>query len=78
MSVVYLMYRSDSSSQNTDSGFDDDWTMKSMALMRAAQNNLFATTLVASKYFMAYHDKNDAIIPQQSGLSWTLERLNNG
>ena len=36
MSVVYLMYRSDSSSQNTDSGSDDDWTMKSMALMRAA------------------------------------------
>ena len=78
MSVVYLMYRSDSSSQNTDSGSDDDWTMKSMALMRATQNNLFATALVASKYFMTYHDKKDAITPQQSGLSWTLERLNDG
>jgi predicted nucleic acid-binding protein len=57
MSVVYFMYRSDSSSQNTDSDFDDDWTMKSMAMMRAAQNSLLATAVVASKYFMTYHDK---------------------
>jgi hypothetical protein len=78
MSVVHLLYRSDSSSQNTDSGFDDDWAMKSMALMRAAHTNLFATALVASKYFMTYHDKKDARTAQQSDFSLTLERLDDG
>ena len=78
MGVVYVMHRSDSSSQKSDSGSDDDRTTKTMALMRAAQNNLFATALVVSKYFLAYHDKKAAITPQQSGFSWTLERLNDG
>jgi hypothetical protein len=51
---------------------------ENMALMRVAQTNLFATTLVASKYFMTYHDKKDARTPQQSGFSWTFERLDDG
>ncbi|RLN28728.1 uncharacterized protein C2845_PM05G35470 [Panicum miliaceum] len=73
--------RSDSSSLKIDdsgSGSDEDWAIKTMALMRTAQNNLFATALVASKYYMTYHDKSGSIIPQQSGYSWTLERLNTG
>jgi hypothetical protein len=73
------MYRFDSSSLKTDdSGSDEDWTMKTMALMRTAQNNLFTTALVASKYYMTYHGKNDPIIPRQSGFSWTRERFNTG
>jgi hypothetical protein len=64
MSVVYLMHRSDSSSVKTDdSSSDEDWTMKTMALMRTTQNNLFTSALVASRYYMTYHDKNDRIIP---------------
>jgi hypothetical protein len=79
ISVVYLMHRSDSSFfKIDDSGSDKDWTMKIMALMRTAQNNLFTTALVASKYYMTYHDKNDSIIPRQSSFIWTLERLNTG
>ena len=73
------MHRSDCSSHKSDgTSSDDDWTMKTMSFMRAAQNNLFATALVASKYFMTYHDKNDPITPIQSGFSWTVERLNTG
>jgi len=73
------MHRSDCSSHKSDdTSSDDDWTMKTMSFMRAAQNNLFATALVVSKYFLAYHDKKAAITPQQSGFSWTLERLNDG
>jgi hypothetical protein len=65
MSVVYLIYRSDSSSLKTDdSCSDEDWTMKTMALMKTAQNNLFSNALVASKYYMTYYDKNDPIIPR--------------
>jgi hypothetical protein len=37
---------------------------------------MFTAALVASKCYMIYHDKNDPIISQQSGYSWTLERLN--
>jgi hypothetical protein len=37
MSAVYLMHRSDSFSLKTDdSGSDEDWTMKTIALMRTA------------------------------------------
>jgi hypothetical protein len=79
MSVVYLKHRSDCSSHKRDgSGSGDDWTMNAMSFMRAAQNNLFATTIVASKYFMTYHDRNDPITPIQCGFSWIVERLNTG
>jgi uncharacterized membrane protein YidH (DUF202 family) len=74
MSVVYLMHISDYSSHKSG----DVWTMRTMSCMRAAQNNLCATTFVASNYFMTYHDRKDPITPIQSGFSWTMESLNTG
>jgi hypothetical protein len=78
MSVLFIgVYRSDSSGSDTDgSGSDDNERVsKTMLLLRSNQNNLFATGLVAVKYYMTYLDKNEARTPAQSGFAWTMEIL---
>jgi len=46
-----------------------------MSLFRSNQNNVFATALIAAKYYMTYLDKNEARTPAQSGFAWTMEIL---
>ena len=60
--MIHRCVSSDSEMDDTSSD-DDEWTSKTMAFMRSVQNSLFATALVVSKYYMTYHDKNDARIP---------------
>jgi hypothetical protein len=71
------VYRYDSSGSDTDnSGSDDNERVsKTMLLLCSNQNNLFATALIAVKYYMTYLDKNEARTPAQSGFAWTLEIL---
>jgi hypothetical protein len=61
-----------------DDSDSDDYERVSniMQFMRCHQNNLFASALLATKYYMTYVDKNEAITPAQSGFGWTLEMLN--
>ena len=76
ISVLFIcVYRSGSSgSDMDDSGSDDyEWISKAMVLLRSNQNNLFASALVASMYYMTYVDKNEARTPAQSGFAWTME-----
>lgn len=71
------MNRSDYSSHETDESDsdDDEWTVKTLALLRGAQNIQFMTAMLASKYFLTYHDKNENRTPSQSGFGWTMEKL---
>ena len=62
-----------SGSDMDDSESDDEWRLKTLALVRSVQNNLFATALLAGKYYMTYYDKNEHTIPEQSGLGWVME-----
>ncbi|RLN39941.1 uncharacterized protein C2845_PM01G34660 [Panicum miliaceum] len=61
--------RSDNSSHKIDESDsdDDEWTVKTLALLRGAQNIQFMTAMLASKYFLTYHDKNKNRTPSQSG-----------
>ena len=68
-------YRSGSSGSDMDDSGSDDYERisKAMVLLRSNQNNLFASALVASMYYMTYVDKNEARTPAQSGFAWTME-----
>jgi hypothetical protein len=44
--------------------------------MWSNQNNLFATSLLATKYYMTYVDKNETRTLAESGFGWTLAMLN--
>jgi hypothetical protein len=78
-SFLYV-YRSDS--DDCDSDMDDsdsdeyERVSNIMQFMWCHQNNLFATALLATKYYMTYVDKNEAITLAQSRFGWTLEMLN--
>src|SRR6266498_2663250 len=73
--MLHRCAASESEMDDTSSD-DEEWTSKTMAMMRSVQNNLFATALVVSKYYLTYHDKNDARICGQSGYGWLMETLN--
>jgi hypothetical protein len=53
----------DGSYSDDDSNSDDEWLIKSMSFIQSAQNTLFGTALLMSKYFLTYVDKNDARTP---------------
>jgi len=71
------MNRSNNSSHETDDSASDgdEWIVKTLALLRGAQNIQFMTVVLASKYFLTCHDKNGNRTPSQSGFGWTMEKL---
>lgn len=77
MIILCVMNRSDYSSHETNESDsdDDEWTVKTLALLRGAQNIQFMTVMLSSKYFLTYHDKNENRTPSQSGFGWTMEKL---
>jgi hypothetical protein len=68
---------SDDNSED-DADLDDDDILKSLTVVRAAQNNLFSTALLAANYYMTYFDKNEPRIFGQSGYSWMMDVLRTG
>lgn len=54
-------------SNDTDMYDDDVWIAKTLASIRSNQNTLFASAMIACKYYMTYLDKNDDRTPAQSG-----------
>ena len=69
--LIHVSCLNDSGSSDAD-----EWASKTIELIRSVQNNLFASAVVAGKYFMTYHDKHETAMPGQSGYGWTLEKLN--
>jgi hypothetical protein len=56
-----------------DADLDDDDILKSLTVVRAAQNNLFSTALLAANYYMTYFDKNEPKTFGKSGYSWMMD-----
>lgn len=76
--MVILMCKSDSGTNMDDRDSDDyEWVSNTMEVLRSNQNDLVASALVATKYYMTYLDKNEVRTPAQSVFGWTLEELLN-
>jgi hypothetical protein len=72
--MVILMCKSDSGTNMDDRDSDDyEWVSDTMEVLWSNQNDLVASALVATKYYMTYLDKNEVRTPAQSVFGWTLE-----
>lgn len=79
LKCVCVVNRSETADNDMDdSGSDeddDDCKIKALRVLQSAQNNIFCTALLLSKYYLTYLHKNEPRIAGQTGYAKVQENL---